>query len=50
MRIHLRDEVTNARVWGGLHFRSTMEETYKLPKRVVRHVAAHHFRETHGNK
>lgn len=46
----LRNEVTNARVWGGLHFRSTMEETYKVPKRVVAHVAAHHFRETHGNK
>ena len=45
----LRAEVTNARVWGGLHFRSTMEETFKVPNKVVAHVAAHHFRETHGN-
>ena len=44
----LYDEVINARIWGGLHFRSTMEETYKLPNRVVAHVAAHHFRETRG--
>jgi hypothetical protein len=41
--------VIDARVWGGLHFRSTMEETYKLPMRVVAHVAAHNFRETRGN-
>ena len=44
----LYDEVIDARIWGGLHFRSTMEETYKLPNRVVAHVAAHHFRETRG--
>lgn len=46
----LRDEVTNARVWGGLHFRSTMEETYKVPMKVVAHVAEHYFRETRGNR
>lgn len=45
----VRDDVTNARVWGGLHFRSTMEETHQLPNRVVAHVAAHFFREARGN-
>ena len=45
----VRADVANARVWGGLHFRSTMEETSKLSDKVVAHVAAHHFRESHGN-
>ena len=44
----VRDDVADARVWGGLHFRSTMEETPKLGDKVVAHVAAHHFRETRG--
>jgi PAP2 superfamily len=43
------DEVADARVWGGLHFRSTMEESPKLSNRIVSHVAAHHFREAWGN-
>ena len=45
----VRADVADARVWGGLHFRSTMEESTQLANRVVAHVAAHHFRETHGN-
>ena len=42
----VRADVADARVWGGLHFRSTMEESPKLADRVVAHVAAHHFRES----
>ena len=42
-------DVADARVWGGLHFRSTMEESPKLSDRVVAQVAAHHFRETGRN-
>jgi hypothetical protein len=45
----VQDDVSDARVWGGLHFRSTMEESPKLSNRVVSHVAAHHFREARGN-
>jgi hypothetical protein len=45
----VQDEVVNARVWGGLHFRSTMEASPKLSNRVVSHVAAHYFREARGN-
>ena len=45
----VRADVADARVWGGLHFRSTMEESTKLANRVVAHVAAHHFREARGN-
>jgi hypothetical protein len=44
----VREDVADARVWGGLHFRSTMEETPKLGDRIVAHVAAHYFRETRG--
>ena len=43
-------DVVDARVWGGLHFRSTMEESAKLSDRVVAYVAAHHFRESRGNE
>ena len=43
-------DVADARVWGGLHFRSTMEESPKLSDRVVAYVAAHHFRESRGNE
>jgi vanadium-dependent haloperoxidase-like protein len=45
----VQDDVADARVWGGLHFRSTMEESPKLSDRVVAYVAAHHFRESRGN-
>ena len=45
----VQDDVADARVWGGLHFRSTMEESPKLSDRVVSYVAAHHFRESRGN-
>lgn len=44
----VRADVANARVWGGLHFRSTMEATPHLSDRIVAHVAAHYFRESHG--
>jgi hypothetical protein len=42
----IRAEVANARVWSGLHFRTTMEEGAKLSRKVVRHVASHYFRAT----
>ena len=42
----IRADVADARVWGGLHLRSTMEESPKLSDRIVAHVSAHSFRET----
>jgi hypothetical protein len=36
-------EVENARVWGGLHFRTTMEETAKDFPRIAREVGQHDF-------
>ena len=37
-------DVENARVWGGLHYRTTMEETAKHFPRIARDVWKDHFR------
>jgi VCPO second helical-bundle domain len=37
-------EVEDARVWSGLHFRTTMVEGAKLARKIVSHVVAHSFR------
>jgi len=37
-------DVENARVWGGLHYRTTMEETAKHFPRIARDVHKDHFR------
>ncbi len=39
----LEREVGNARVWGGIHFRSAVEDGTKLGYRVAREVLRHHF-------
>jgi hypothetical protein len=39
----LEDEVTNARIWGGIHYRSAVEVGTELGKKVERQVLAHHF-------
>jgi hypothetical protein len=39
-------EVEDARVWGGLHFRTTMTETHSHFPRIARGVAQRHFRLT----
>lgn len=36
-------DVENARVWGGLHYRTTMTETAKHFPRIAKHVAKEHF-------
>jgi hypothetical protein len=43
----LEHEVANARVWGGIHFRSGIEDGTTIAKRVSRHVLHHDFRRTH---
>jgi hypothetical protein len=39
----LQDEVTNARIWGGIHYRSSIEDGVVIGKRTVRQVLSHHF-------
>ena len=38
-------DVENARVWGGLHYRSTVESSTKHFPRIARDVGKHHFLE-----
>ena len=44
----LVDDVENARVWGGLHYRTTMTETAKHFPRIARDVYKDHFRADRG--
>jgi hypothetical protein len=46
-------DVQNARVWGGLHYRSTVEDTSKWFPQIARNVGKHYFLadiKHHGNK
>jgi hypothetical protein len=42
----LEFEVGNARIWGGIHFRSAVEDAIDIGRRVTNHVLAHHFAPT----
>ena len=39
----LEYEVGNARIWGGIHFRSAVDDGVDIGKRVANWVLAHHF-------
>ncbi len=39
----LQDEVGNARIWGGIHYRSAVEDGIMISKRTVNQVLDHHF-------
>jgi hypothetical protein len=39
----LQHEVTEARIWGGIHYRSSIEDGVTLGNRTARHVLSHHF-------
>ena len=39
----LESEVGNARIWGGIHYRSAVEDGIEIGKRTVDQVLAHHF-------
>ena len=39
-------DVADARVWGGLHYRTTMEETAKHYPQIAREVGKHYFLRT----
>ncbi|BCS35814.1 hypothetical protein TBR22_A50480 [Luteitalea sp. TBR-22] len=37
-------QIGNARIWGGLHWRNSVQRGEAIGARVARHVATHHFR------
>jgi hypothetical protein len=39
----LQEEVANARIWGGIHYRSAVEDGTAIGKKTANHVLAHHF-------
>ena len=39
----LEYEVSNARIWGGIHFRSAVEDGVEIGKKTAHQVLAHHF-------
>ena len=39
----LEYEVGNARIWGGIHFRTAVEDGITLGMKVVHQVLGHHF-------
>ncbi len=41
-------EVVDARVWGGIHFRTADEQGAKLGKQVARWARVHYFRQVRG--
>jgi hypothetical protein len=42
----LETEVVNARIWGGIHFRSAVEDGVAIGKKVAKQVLAHNFRKS----
>jgi hypothetical protein len=40
----LQYEVGNARIWGGIHYRSAVEDGIVIGKRTVHQVLAHNFK------
>ena len=46
----LREEIINARLWAGLHYRGSSEAGVDLGQKVAHYALNHAFRETHGNR
>ncbi len=42
----LANEVGNARIWGGIHYRSAVEDGIAIGKKVANQVLSHHFKKT----
>ena len=40
----LEYEVSNARIWGGIHFRSAVEDGVEMSKKIAHQVLAHRFK------
>ena len=45
----VRREVTGARIWGGFHFRESMQDGEQLGERTTRYVLHNNFERTHGH-
>ena len=43
------EEVIDARVWAGIHFRTADEQGAKLGKKVAHYLKAHYFQPVHGH-
>ena len=44
----LEAEVSNARIWGGIHFRSAVDDGITIAKKVANQVLDQHFQPAHG--
>ena len=44
----LQDEVGDARIWGGIHYRSAVKDGIAIGKQVTNYVLANHFHRTRG--
>jgi hypothetical protein len=44
--LDLQDEVGNARIWGGIHYRTSVERGIVIGRRVTNWVLDHHFQPT----
>jgi hypothetical protein len=42
----LKYDVGNARIWGGIHYRSAIEDGARIGKKTMNQVLAHHFQES----
>jgi hypothetical protein len=42
----LEYDVANARIWGGIHFRSAVEDGAEIAKKTANYVLAHNFHST----
>jgi vanadium-dependent haloperoxidase-like protein len=45
----LQYEVSNARIWGGIHYRTSVEDGIKIAKKTANQVLAHHFQRARGH-
>jgi hypothetical protein len=45
----LQYEVSNARIWGGIHYRTSIEDGIKIAKKTANQVLAHHFQRVRGH-
>ena len=44
----LQDEVSNARIWGGIHYRTSVQDGAEIAKKVARQVLKHNFQRAKG--
>ena len=43
----LEYDVMNGRIWGGIHYRTAVEDGATIAKKTAHHVLAHHFGAAH---